>query len=309
MLQLMLFMPTLRIRLLISAFFGLATGVFCWYLMHRLHQGAADFAWAIQAASDLLAGRNPYARPMQLYPLPAALFGLPFVWTRPEIAAGIFYGTSTALLSFAVTRRGLCYMLIFLAYPYWAGMLTVQWVPLIMVSAFFSWALPVALAKPQIGLPVALTHLGRKGVMGCLALLLLSFLVAPRWFPLWLGQLGEYARFIPLLVIPGPILAVALLRYRERDAWLLFLGACMPQRWFYDPFFLWLIPRTRREIVYTAGLSWIPAIWRWYHTPHSFTEVGRWTVTLLYLPMLAVVLLRKPHRASAEDASGFVAPV
>jgi hypothetical protein len=114
----------------------------------------------------------------------------------------------------------------------------------------------------------------------------------PHWFPLWVGQLSGYSRFIPLFVFPGPLLLVALLRYRDRDAWLLLLAACMPQRWFYDGFFLWLIPKRRRQIVFTAGLSWIPGIWRWYRAPHSFTQVGRWMVLCFYLPMLVVVLER-----------------
>ena len=73
--------------------------------MRHTHLGAGDFIWAIRAANDLLEKRNPYANPQQLYPLPAALFGLPFVSTAPEIAAGIFYGLSSALLTFGIVAR------------------------------------------------------------------------------------------------------------------------------------------------------------------------------------------------------------
>ena len=277
-------------RLLISAAIGLATGVFCWFLMAHFHQGAADFSWAIWAARDLLAGKNPYDRPMQLYPLTSALFGLPFVWMRPEIAGGLFYGISSGLLAFGLTGHGYHRLLIFLAYPYWAGILTVQWMPLIMAGAFFPYLLPATLAKPQIGLPVALTHLNRRGVLACIALALFSLAILPRWPLLWLANLGAYQRFVPLLVLPGPLLLLALMRYRNRDAWLLVLAAAVPQRWFYDQFILWLIPKTRRQIVWTVFFSWAPGIWRWYHVPHSPTEVGRWAVFFLYLPMLVVIL-------------------
>jgi len=67
----------------------------------------------------------------------------------------------------------------------------------------------------------------------------------------------------------------------------------MPQRWFFDTFILWLIPRSRREILFTAGMSWGAGVWRWYHIPHSFVEVGRFTVLFIYLPMLAVILFRQ----------------
>ncbi len=302
MLQLIRLMPSVRARFVISAIFGIGTGVLCWLLLRRWQQGAGDFSWAIRAAQDLLAHRNPYQRPSQFYPLPAALFGLPFVRVAPELAGGIFYGLSTGLLAFGLTRDSYRYLLIFTAYPYWAGMLAVQWIPLIMASGFFWWLLPATLAKPQIGLPVAMTRIERKGALVCTSVVILSFLLLPHWFSDWLAGLGGYARFIPLLVLPGPVLSLALLRYRDRDAWLLFLAACMPQRWFYDPFFLWLIPKSRRQIIFTAGLTWIPGLWRWYHTPHSFTEVGRWIVLCCYLPMLAVILTRQPTptRTAAE---------
>jgi hypothetical protein len=281
-----------RARILISAGIGLASGAFCWFLLAHLNQGAADFGWAMRAARYVLARKNPYDTPLEQYPLTAALFALPFVWLRPEAAAGLFYGISSGLLAFGLTRHGYHRLLVFLAYPYWAGTLTAQWPPLITAGAFFPLLLPVTMAKPQVGLPVAVTHLTRRGVVACLIVLGISLVVMPQWPLLWAGQLGYYDHFIPLLVFPGPLLALALLRYRDRGALLLLIAAVMPQRWFFDTLILWLIPKTRREIVWTAFFSWGAGIWRWYHVPHSFTEVGRWTVVFIYLPMLAVVLLR-----------------
>jgi hypothetical protein len=115
---------------------------------------------------------------------------------------------------------------------------------------------------------------------------------------LWLRQRHYYEHFIPVLIFPGPLLLLALLRYRHRDAWLLLLAALMPQRWFFDSFTLWLIPRSRREILLTSFFSWGAGIWRWYHQPSSFTEVGRAAVLFLYLPMLIVVLLRSGSTAT-----------
>src|SRR5256886_15960681 len=152
MLQLMRTTP-MRLRLLISVGIGVASAVFCWAVLTRLHQGAADFTWAIRAAQHLLVGKNPYDTPLEQYPLTAALFGLPFVCLRPEVAAALFYGISSALLALGLTLQGYARLLIFLAYPYWAGMLTVQWTRLTAASAFFPMLLPATLAMPQIGLP------------------------------------------------------------------------------------------------------------------------------------------------------------
>jgi len=283
----------MRWRILVSAAIGLVSGAFCWFLMKHFHQDAADFRWALRLAHRLLAQQGPYDTPLEQYPLTAALFALPFVRLQPEVAAGLFWGISSSLLAFGLTRHGYTRLLIFFAYPYWAGILTVQWSPIIAASAFFPLLLPVTMAKPQVGLPVFLTRLSRRGLWACAAVAALSLALMPTWPLLWLKQIGNYEHFIPLLVLPGPLLLLALIRYRERDAQLLMLSAIMPQRWFFDSFTLWLIPQSRREMIWTVFLSWGAGIWRWYHTPHSFTEVGRWTVILIYIPMLAVVLLRK----------------
>ncbi len=289
----------MRLRICISAAIGVASAAFCLFLLLHFHQGAGDFGWAIHLAQRLLAGQNPYDTPLEQYPLTAALFGLPFVGLRPEVAGSLFYGVSSAMLAFGLTRHGHHRLLVFLAYPYWGGLLAVQWSTLIFASAFFPLLLPVTMVKPQLGLPVALTNLSRRGVLACVAVALLTLVALPRWPQLWLGQLKNYEHFIPLLVLPGPLLAMALWRYRDRDAWFLVLTALMPQRWFFDAFILWLIPKSRREILFTAALSWGAGIWRWYHIPHSFVEVGRFTVVFIYLPMLALILLR-PF-ASAES--------
>jgi hypothetical protein len=291
----------MRARIIVSTAIGCMSGVFCWFLMKRLHQDAADFRWALYLAHHLLARQNPYDTPFEQYPLPAGLFALPFVSLPPELAAAIFWGISSSLLAFGLTRDGYTRLLIFFAYPYWSGVLTVQWSPLIAASAFFSLLLPVTMAKPQIGLPVLLTRLSRRGLLACLVVALATFIVMPHWPALWLRQLGNYQHFIPLLVFPGPLLVLALLRFRQRDAWLLFLSSLVPQRWFFDAFPLWLIPQSRRAIVWTVFFSWGAGLWRWYHIPHSYMEVGRIAVILLYFPMLGVVLLRPATSQSAIE--------
>jgi hypothetical protein len=299
----------MRWRIAISAAIGLASGAFCWFLMRHFHQDAADFRWALHLAHRLLARQNPYDTPLEQYPLTAALLALPFVRLQPELAAGLFWGISSFLLALGLTRHDYTRLLIFFAYPYWAAILTVQWSPLIAASAFFPLLLPATMAKPQVGLPVFLTRLSRRGLLACVAVALLSLAILPRWPWLWLRQMGNYEHFFPIVILPGPLLLLALLRYRDRDALLLFFSALMPQRWFFDTFTLWLIPQSRREIIWTVFFSWGAGIWRWYHIPHSVTEVARCTVIFLYLPMLVVVLLRKhPGKTAAESTVCLAVP-
>jgi len=276
----------------VAAMVGMASGAFCWFLLTRLHQNAGDFGWALHLAQRLVARQNPYDTPLEQYPLPAAFPALPFLRFQPEVAGGLFYGICSALLAFGLTREGYGRLRIFLAFPFWAGLLAAQWTALIAASAFFPILLPATMMKPQVGLPVFLTRLSRLGLLACVFVAALSFAVLPQWPVLWLRQTHYYEYFIPLLIFPGPLLLLALLRYRHRDAWLLLLASVMPQRWFFDSFTLWLIPKSRREILLTAIVSWGTGIWRWYHQPANFTEVGRLAVIFIYLPMLAVILLR-----------------
>lgn len=282
----------MRWRIVVSTVIGVASGGFCFFLMKRTHMGAGDFIWAIHLAQQRLAERNPYDEPMQLYPFTAALFGLPFVRVAPEVGAGAFYGFSSALLAFGLTRHGYHHLLVFLAYPYWVGMLFVQWAPVIAASAFFPLLLPATMAKPQVGIPIFVSRFSLSGLCACICVAAVTLIALPRWPILWMSEFRNYPHFYPIVIIPGPILLLALLRYRDRDAVLLLVSACVPQRWFYDTFTLWLIPKTRREILIAVIFSWFCGIWRWYHVPHTTTEVGRWTVLCIYLPMLAILLLR-----------------
>jgi len=292
-------------RLTISIAIGVLSGLWCGAILIRNHQGAADFQWSIRLAQHLLSGQPPYDTPMEQYPPPAALVGLPFAGMRGEIAGALFFGISSGLLAFGLTRENYTRLLIFLAYPYWAAMVTAQWSPLIAASAFFWWLLPVVLVKPPIALPVAFTHLSRRGIIACAAVLALSLAITPRWFWQWPHQFAEYRHFVPLFVLPGVLILLAFLKIGDKDARLLLFAAVFPQRWFYDAFILWLIPKSRREIVASVGASWLVGLWRWSHPPLSFTQVGRWSVIGFYLPMLVIILLRNgaQRRVRAQSKS------
>jgi hypothetical protein len=289
----------MRKRVALSVLIGLSAAVLCWLL-----QWTCDFDWALTAAHDLLTGHDPYARALSVsthsvpYPLPAAAFALPFLYAGRRAAGSLFFGASSALLAFGLTREGYDRLLIFLAFPYWAAMLCVQWPPLLMAGALLSSLLPAVLAKPQIGLPILLTHWSRRGVIGCCVLAVASLLVMPSWPMRWLSNVGGFTSFVPLLVLPlGPILLLALWRSEDPDMQFLLLTALTPQHWFYDSFILWLIPKRRREILVTNVLSWcVPALWGSFYLYHSWNEfaslAGTAVVTWLYVPMLALLLLR-----------------
>lgn len=287
----------MRQRLLIAATIGMVSATLCWLIMTRFQLGAGDFTWAVRAARDLLAGHDPYDHPFNEYaipyPLPAAFIGLPFAALPDELAGALFFGISSALLAFGLTKHGYGRLLIFLAYPYWDALVSVQWSPLIMAFAFLPACLPIILAKPHIALPVALTQLNRRGIALCMIVAAASLIVLPGWPLHWLSQIGSYQRFFPVLLVPGPLVLLAMRHYREQDARLLALAALMPQRWIYDSFILWLIPKRPREILVTALLSWLPWAWRSFFPFRTIEQVGVTVVICCYIPMLVTVLARR----------------
>jgi hypothetical protein len=288
--------PRTSRRLMIATVVAVVSGWFCHGFMTLSHSGSGDFYWPIQAANDLLHHSNPYAHPYGAtripYPLPAALFGLPFVSLRPELAAGIFLGITSGLLAFGLTRKSYAPLLTLLSYPYWAALITAQWSPLIMASALLPDLLPATIAKPNIGPPVALLHMNRRGLIATVFVLAVTLYLVPNWPLLWISQTGEYAHFYPLLVGLGPLLLIALMWRNHRDAQMLLLMAMVPQRFFYDQLPLWLIPKRRPEFVATVFLSWGAFGWKMFSGPVTAHQVGVCAVLCVYLPMLAVIVAR-----------------
>ncbi len=187
-----------------SAAVGIASGTLSSAFLHRNHIGGADFEWAQHAARLLFAGDSPYANtPVGTipYPLPAALLALPFTPFPPELAASLFFGISSALLAFGLVRQSPERLFIFLAYPYWAALITAQWTPLIMTAAFFAPAFALLVVKPHIAIPVAFTHASRNGVIAATVLLTASLVLRPRWPLEWLPLIAGYQHFFPLLVL------------------------------------------------------------------------------------------------------------
>jgi len=285
---------SLNRRLRISIEIGIVSGVLCW-LGHR--GGAGDFAWAFHAANDLLAGRDPYDRAFGReaipYPLPAAILAVPFTLIPLQVAGALFFGLSSAILAYALSKDDNKPLLVFLSYPFFAAIQATQWTPLLMAAALYPYLSAVLLAKPNIGLPIGLTHLSKTSVTLCLGMLALSFAIHPRWLLRWLSQLGEYQSFVPILTFPGPLLALALWYYKDHSARVLLLLSMMPQRWFYDSLPLWLIPKTSVQFLFTATLSWAAYLgWVWF--PHTLENTAFSSVTFIYLPMLVAGVLKMP---------------
>jgi hypothetical protein len=241
------------LHLLCAIMIGVAAMLLCYRArtLPMYYPGPGDFNWALDTATALMQGQDPYAfEPSSLkvpYPLLVALFGAPFVALPKPLAAAIFFGASSGLLAYGILRSGEPWRLAVLAsFPYIYALLFAQWSPLIAASWFFPVLAPLlVLVKPNIALPVALNRLTWRGVAFAGGVLLVSLLIYPSWPWRWLEMTGEYAQIIPLLTLPfGPALALALVRWRDERARLLAAMSALPFRGVYDLVALWLIPRS-----------------------------------------------------------------
>ncbi|NJN65953.1 MAG: hypothetical protein HC884_04175 [Chloroflexaceae bacterium] len=263
--------PPIRRRWLIAMLVGLACFVGCALVRVHTPPGASydgDIWFPLCAANLMLAGEDPYGGPCTVSwkgviypsnPLTTVLVVFPLLPWKDGIAGPFFIGLSSTLLAAGLLRGGEWWRLLaFLSAPYWSALVVVQWSPLLLALLYFPALLPLALAKPHVGLPVFLMRFTLfRALMGAI-FVLLTLLIDPSWPLRWLPQTRSYGGYIPLLVFPiGLVLLAALWRWRHEQARFLLLMSLVPQRGFYDALLLWYLPRTPGQMVGLTLASWI----------------------------------------------------
>ena len=148
-----------------------------------------------------------------------------------------------------------------------------------------------------------------RALVGCAAFGLVSLVVLPRWPLEWL----EAVRTLPGHPAPalamrgaGLVLLLAVLRWRLPEARLLLVMACVPQLLlFADQLPLWLVARTRQELLLLSGSSMIGfALWFAMLPPGEPDVLAAtpYVLAFVYLPAL-VMVLRRPNVAARAEAT------
>jgi hypothetical protein len=122
-------------------------------------------------------------------------------------------------------------------------------------------------------------------------------LVLPRWPLEWVEAARHTVGHPGFVTRPfGWLPLLALLRWRDRDARLVAVLACVPQNpYFYDQLPLWLVARSGRTAFALTALSWLAyaATTRVCADPHFCGEEGApWVLWLIYVPATLLVLAR-----------------
>jgi hypothetical protein len=292
----------------------LVGGLLGWWTYSRLIPGtvpfAIDFTYPWRAAGHLAAGRDPYQHMPPgpyaqsgpfLYPLPAAIMALPVARFSAAVAGAVFFGLSSALLTYALAREAWWKLTLLASPAFVLCYLNIQWAPIIMAGALLPALGWVAAAKPNLGM-IAFVYRPRWSMilLGA-AFVVISLVWIPRWPSEGLAHVRmQQSPHQSAVVWPlGFIGLLGLLRWRTAEGRTLVATTIIPLSSLpYDHLFLWLTARTWRESVVLTVTGWIAYIVVLATAPHDLTKrpelVQLILVIGIYLPA-TVIVLRRPN--------------
>jgi hypothetical protein len=311
--------PTTPQRITVAVAIATLTAAISWYRMASAGPAESDFGQVWFAAHALLHGGDPYQLigpnlrfntdfPL-LYPLTAAVSTLPLAVFSKLAGTIAFAWISTALLAFAITRKGWQLLPLFLSAPFLIAALRVQWSILLCAGLAMPSLALFFTAKPSIGLALLASNPSKRAIvaatMGGVLFGLIGLLVAPRWPIEWFHTLGATGHMVvPILHPSGLVTALALLRWRRPEARLILALACVPQTlsW-YEALPLLLVATTFRESLLLSLASSITLVYEIVTRrgdgvlllyPSSVTAL----VLFAYVPPL-ILVLRRPKEGEA----------
>jgi hypothetical protein len=293
----------------LTFFAGLLAGALAAYTEVVTGPPGSDYRVVWSAARAVLHGIDPYGISANglvpaladrfFYPLPAALFGIPFVWLPVALAAVCFAAASGALFMFALTREGFERVPVVLSIPFIFASKISQTTPLVIGLALIPALSGLALLKPNLGAALVARSPRMLPILMCAAFLLIGLAFFPSWPAHWLATVrSSTVHGAPFRTSVGAVGLLAILRWRRPEARLLFMMTVVPHGLaFYDEIPLWLVANSRREAMLLTFSSWIGCL-SWLSIGDGrFMHSAPWSVGFLYLPATAIVLRRRNEGA------------
>jgi hypothetical protein len=315
--------PAVQQRVVLAVAISLiAAGYVLWFahVTHQTGPGGSDFDQLWYAARVTWHGRNPYDEigpgrafawewPL-VYPLPTVVAFLPFA-VLPLLAARVLFASlSAGVLTFALSGRGLGPLAALVSAAVVdgvrAGQLSVAMTAGVIVNAL---AFTLVL-KPPFGITLLAANPRRPAfIIAAAAATLLavaSFALQPQWISNWMHALSgaSHLRF-PLFAWGGPLLLLALFRWRRLDARVLLACVCVPHTpVVYDVVPLALLVRTVREGIAFGVLTYIAllaqdSMIQGLDPGAAATVAARILNFAVYFPALVLVLSR-PNTSTHE---------
>lgn len=284
-----------------------------------------DFTQLWHAARGWLGGRNPYdvVGPQAtfrwpfplLYPFTAVLATVPFAWLPLRAASAGFVGLGSGALAWTVAgdaRRASAGWWVFASACFIYVIRTAQWSPLLTAAALSPASGWLLVCKPSLGLALFAAYpRWRTLALGAL-FTAVAVALLPTWPRNWLATLpSAYHMSAPVTYVTagGPLILLALSRWRRPEARLLVALGCIPHTtMLYEALPLFLVPRRWQEGAVLSLLSWA-CMYR--HVLPDYLQMMHtmaWRMTLLlYLPCLVMVLMRdnqSPTDTAAAPVGG-----
>jgi hypothetical protein len=303
--------PSYPLRVLLAVAAASVSAVGAFYLQ-ALHTHPSDFELVWNAARVWLGGESPYAaigpglsiewQFPQLYPFPAVVFAIPFSFLSAQLANICFVAISAGAMAWAITSERLDdpRWWVFASFAYVEAVHVAQWSPLMIAAALMPSLSFVLACKPTIGAAFFVAFPRWRTALIGAAFALATIVIYPKWIPEWLNTLSHTSHMnapVAHLRVGGPLLLLALLRWRRPEARLLAALACIPQTTLlYETLPLFLVVRRWYEGVALAVLTFattlLPSLDRTHYDAWIWASGERLTL-LLYLPCLLMVLSRR----------------
>jgi hypothetical protein len=303
---------SLRVRrIALTLAIGGTAALLSWSVWSRPQPQASDLAQLWAGAGALLHHQNPYEAvgpgrtfnwpyPL-LYPMTAILALVPLALLPLRWVDPIFVGVGFGLFAYGITMRRLVTPAL-IALVSLAALMTLQtsqWSLLLTGAALvpgFGWLL---VAKPTIGLALFAAFPRWKTAIGCSALLILSVIIWPTWVSDWRATFASAPHVVaPIMRAGGPLVLLALLKWKRADARLLLGLACVPHTTVpYETIPLFLIPQTWLQASLLWALALLAYVGQWMTGPYLsqtayWASGAQWIIALLYLPCLGMILCR-----------------
>jgi hypothetical protein len=288
-----------------------------------------DYLWI--AARGIWDGNGPYAAVRQAvdqgflpfpfsYPATAAVVVTPLGVLPYRVSVALFTALGMALLAWSVRKDRPWRRWIVVSAPAVQALLLGQWSPWLTAAVGLPWLGFVWAAKPTIGLALAAGWPSRQALYGCLALLVLSFILVPHWPAEWREALRSTPQYVaPVQRFGGALLLLAFLRWRHPEARMLGTMALVPHvSGLYEQLPLLLIPQSGRAFAVLMGLEYLATFLVYTLLPHGQSNVAamldaQWPCffALVYIPALVMVLrARRPAAPQhSRDHPPRIAPV
>jgi hypothetical protein len=270
---------------------------------------AARFLWQGLNPYDLIGPGRSFDWPFPyLYPLTTAVAAAPMTLVPVQVAEVLFVSLSAAVLAWALTRTSSRnpQLWMFASWAFLISAETVQWAPLTIAAALIPSLGFLLTCKPTIGAALWLAYPSWRSASLAVGFAVVTIAIWPWWVPAWIGVLDAGWHVVaPITLTGGPLVSLALLKWRRPEARLLVALACMPHTVaLHEAIPLFLVVRKSWEGAMLSVLTLVTWLIADFGSERSVEELAAWRAQaqlwFLYGPCL-LLILRRPNVAPPDE--------